>query len=60
MFKKAVPVSDLQLGMYVIELDRPWLGTPFDFQGFPISSQVQIDQLRQYCEIVYIDPEREP
>ena len=60
MFKKAVPVSDLKLGMYVIELDRPWIGTPFDFQGFPLTSQEQIDQLRQYCEVVYIDPEREP
>jgi HD-GYP domain-containing protein (c-di-GMP phosphodiesterase class II) len=60
MFKKAVPVSDLKLGMYVIELDRPWLGTPFDFQGFPLTSDEQIEQLRRYCEIVYIDPEREP
>ena len=60
MLKKAIPVSDLKLGMYVIELDRPWLGTPFDFQGFPLTSEEQIDQLRQYCAIVYIDPEREP
>jgi HD-GYP domain-containing protein (c-di-GMP phosphodiesterase class II) len=60
MFKKLVPVSDLQLGMYVIELDRPWLGTPFDFQGFPLTSPEQIQQLRQYCKVVYIDPEREP
>jgi HD-GYP domain-containing protein (c-di-GMP phosphodiesterase class II) len=60
MYKKAVPVSDLKLGMYVIELDRPWLGTPFDFQGFPLTSNEQIAQLRKYCEIVYIDPEREP
>jgi HD-GYP domain-containing protein (c-di-GMP phosphodiesterase class II) len=60
MFKKAVSVSDLKLGMYVVELDRPWLGTPFDFQGFPLTSDEQIEQLRRYCEIVYIDPEREP
>jgi HD-GYP domain-containing protein (c-di-GMP phosphodiesterase class II) len=60
MYKKAVPVSDLKLGMYVIELDRPWLGTPFDFQGFPLTSNEQIEQLRQFCEIVYIDPDREP
>jgi HD-GYP domain-containing protein (c-di-GMP phosphodiesterase class II) len=60
MFKKLVPVSDLQLGMYVIELDRPWLGTPFDFQGFPITLPEQIQQLREYCKVVYIDPEREP
>src|SRR5215218_9067638 len=60
MFKKAVPVSDLKLGMYVIELDRPWLGTPFDFQGFPLTSQDQIAQLKEYCQVVYIDPDREP
>src|SRR3954468_724124 len=59
MFKKRVAVGDLQLGMYVIELDRPWLGTPFDFQGFPLTSAEQIDQIRQYCKIVYVDPERE-
>jgi HD-GYP domain-containing protein (c-di-GMP phosphodiesterase class II) len=60
MFKKLVAVGDLQLGMYVIELDRPWLGTPFDFQGFPLTSPAQIEQLKQYCKIVYIDPDREP
>lgn len=59
MFKKLVAVGDLQLGMYVIELDRPWLGTPFDFQGFPLTSRDQIEQLKQYCKIVYVDPERE-
>jgi HD-GYP domain-containing protein (c-di-GMP phosphodiesterase class II) len=60
MYKKPVPVSELQLGMYVIELDRPWLGTPFDFQGFPLTSPEQIEQLREFCQIVYVDPERVP
>ena len=60
MLKKAVAVSDLRLGMYVIELDRPWLGTPFDFQGFPLTSEEQIEQLRRFCTTVYIDPERAP
>jgi HD-GYP domain-containing protein (c-di-GMP phosphodiesterase class II) len=59
MFKKLVAVGDLQLGMYVIELDRPWLGTPFDFQGFPLTSAEQIEQLKQYCKVVYVDPDRE-
>ncbi|MGZ8231510.1 MAG: HD-GYP domain-containing protein [Burkholderiales bacterium] len=59
MYKKPVAVTDLQLGMYVIELDRPWLGTPFDFQGFPIVSQEQIDLLTAHCKLVYVDPERE-
>src|SRR5512145_1441246 len=45
--------------MYVVELDRAWLGTPFDFQGFPVTTEDQIDALRAHCASVYIDPERE-
>ena len=28
--------ADLVVGMYVVQLDRPWLETPFMFQGFYI------------------------
>jgi HD-GYP domain-containing protein (c-di-GMP phosphodiesterase class II) len=45
--------------MYVVELDRPWLGTPFDFQGFPITQERQIDQIKAFCKHVFVDPERE-
>lgn len=41
--------------MYVAELDRPWLGTPFLFQGFEIRSQTDIDDLRRHCRWVYIE-----
>src|SRR4051812_37185613 len=59
MYKKPIPVEDLRLGMYVVELDRAWLGTPFDFQGFPVTSEDQIDALKAHCQLVYVDPERE-
>jgi len=59
MYKKQIPVDDLRLGMYVIELDRAWLGTPFDFQGFPVTSEDQIDALKAHCRSVYVDPERQ-
>ena len=59
MEKKQIPVEDLRFGMYVLELDRPWLGTPFLFQGFPIASDEQIEELRKHCRTVYIDPERQ-
>src|SRR5687768_2561256 len=59
MYKKLTSVDDLRLGMYVIELDRPWVGTPFQFQGFYIDSPDQIESLRQYCKHVYVDPDRE-
>ena len=57
-YKKEVPTEKLRLGMYVIELDRPWTETSFPFQGFPITSREQIEQLRSYCKTVYVDPER--
>lgn len=58
--KKRVDVADLQLGMYVAELDRPWLETPFLFQGFELRSQDELDQLKEQCQYVYIDTEQGP
>ena len=47
----------LQFGMFVAELDRPWLDTPFLLQGFLADSQVEIDTLRRICGYVYVDLE---
>ena len=55
LVREKVSVSDLRLGMYVVELDRPWLETPFLFQGFIIHTEEEIDQLANYCEYVFID-----
>jgi putative nucleotidyltransferase with HDIG domain len=46
---------DLEIGMYVSALDRPWVGTPFLFQSFLIKSEKQIQQLQKYCRTVEID-----
>lgn len=48
-------VSELQIGMYVSEIDKDWLETPFLMQGFMIESSEHIDQLVQYCEYVWVD-----
>lgn len=53
-----VSTTDLEVGMYVARLDRPWTDTPFLFQGFFIGSQDDIDELRRVCQYVYIDLER--
>jgi HD-GYP domain-containing protein (c-di-GMP phosphodiesterase class II) len=53
-----VATSDLQLGMFIAELDRPWLDTPFLLQGFLADSQVEIDTLRKCCTYVYVDLEQ--
>ncbi|MHB8455238.1 MAG: HD-GYP domain-containing protein [Acidiferrobacterales bacterium] len=52
--KKKINVQDLEIGMYVSGLDRPWLETPFLFQGFEIRSTEEILQLKRYCQFVYI------
>jgi putative nucleotidyltransferase with HDIG domain len=56
--KIKVSVADLQEGMYVCELDRPWLESPFLFQGFQINDAELLNQLRQSCEYVFVDAEQ--
>ena len=51
-------VDDVKIGMYISSLDRPWLETRYLFQGFHISSNEDLEELRQQCEYVYVDPER--
>ena len=53
-----VEVENLLIGMFVAELDRPWLDTPFLFQGFLIESADEITALRQHCQYVLVDPLR--
>jgi putative nucleotidyltransferase with HDIG domain len=50
--------KDLKTGMFVADLDRPWIDTPFLLQGFLVVENEQIAQLRQYCEFVVIDRQR--
>jgi putative nucleotidyltransferase with HDIG domain len=52
--KTKVSVNDLCKGMYVTELDRPWLGTPFLFQGFEISTDDELQTLRELCRHVFV------
>lgn len=53
-----ISVDSLTLGMYVAELDRPWIETPFLFQGFKLTEQEEIDTLRSLCKLVHVlDPD---
>ena len=54
----AIDASSVTLGMYVSMLDRPWLETPFIFQGFEVTERSEIDMLQRYCSVVYIDVDR--
>ncbi|MDI1300472.1 MAG: DUF3391 domain-containing protein [bacterium] len=53
--QKTMLVDELQVGMYVAKLDRPWIETPFPLQGFYLKELSDIDQLRRYCRNVTID-----
>ncbi len=50
-----LPVRELAIGMQVVKLDRPWLGTPFLLQGFRISSNDELQQLARFCSHVYVE-----
>lgn len=53
--EKQTPVGDLQIGMFVTDLDRPWTDTPFLLQGFLIEDDEQLAQLREHCKSVTVD-----
>ncbi len=53
-----VRLQDLEIGMYVSRLDKPWLDTPYLIQGFLIKTREDIEQLQAHCEYVYVDVER--
>jgi HD-GYP domain-containing protein (c-di-GMP phosphodiesterase class II) len=57
MYRK-VKSADLRIGMFVADLDRPWIDTPFLLQGFLIEDREQLDQVIECCAWVMIDPQR--
>lgn len=53
--REKTQADQLSIGMYVSELDRPWLGTPFMFEGLLIEDNQQIEIIVSLCEFVYVD-----
>ena len=51
-------INELAMGMYVCDLDRPWVESSFEFQGFEINSDKLLEQLRNEYSFVYIDTEK--
>ena len=48
---------NLEPGMFVAELDRPWLETPFAVQGFVVQDTDEIIYVSNYVDHVYVDAE---
>jgi len=51
-------VNELDIGMFVSRLDRPWIKTPFALEGVQIASRADIENIRKYCNYVYVDIEQ--
>lgn len=56
--KREISVEELQFGMYISALDRPWTETPFLFQGFELRTQDELTELKKHCRKVYVDTEK--
>ena len=56
--ERPIDVADLQLGMFVCRLDRPWAETPFPLQGIALTRLEDIEALQRLCHEVYIDARR--
>lgn len=52
-----LPAMKLEPGMFVAELDRPWLETPFALQGFVVRDSEEILYVSNYVDHVYVDAE---
>lgn len=53
-----VQASDIKVGMYMSYPDRPWLETPFLFQGLILDSDKLIAKVRAECRFIYVDKEK--
>ena len=54
MAVKKISSAEVEIGMFISSLDRPWLETPFLFQGFTVRDVSEIEKLRSLCRDVYI------
>ena len=54
-FHEKINVSDLRVGMFVVELDIPWEESSFMFQGLEIRSPGDVLAVQKECSHVWVD-----
>lgn len=54
-----IDARELRIGMYVSELDRPWLESTFLFQGFELKTDSDIREVQKQCNFVFIDVKKQ-
>ncbi|MEE9319361.1 MAG: HD-GYP domain-containing protein [Granulosicoccus sp.] len=50
-----IDVKDLRVGMFVVELDKPWEESGFMFQGLEIKSPADVLAVQKECSFVWVD-----
>ena len=50
-----IDVKDLRVGMFVVELDKPWEESSFMFQGLEIKSPADVLAVQKECSFVWVD-----
>lgn len=64
LIETRISVVDLEIGMHVIRLDKPWKDTDFLLQGFIINDLKELHSLQRQCDFVVIqgvaEKKREP
>ncbi|MFK8080921.1 MAG: HD-GYP domain-containing protein [Granulosicoccus sp.] len=50
-----IDVKDLRVGMFVVELDKPWEESSFMFQGLEIQSPADVLAVQKECKHVWVD-----
>lgn len=53
-----VHCNELKLGMYVVELDKPWEQTDFLFQGFFLDKHELIEDVRNESQYVLVQEQK--
>jgi HD-GYP domain-containing protein (c-di-GMP phosphodiesterase class II) len=54
-YRYRLETPSLTLGMFVAELDRPWIDTPFLIEGMLLEREQELQTLKQICHYVYVD-----
>jgi putative nucleotidyltransferase with HDIG domain len=53
-----IPVTDLEIGMYIAKLDCPWEETSFLYQGFFLYDIQVIQEIQSQCKTVFVQVEK--
>jgi len=52
--KRWISSGELEVGMYVAELDKPWEDTMFPFQGMMVDTPKRLTQFQSTCKNVCV------